>query len=216
MIKGGHRSLRAAGCLEQGFGYGLERAAWDYVLATNLSGVFLCTKHAASVMSQQRSGSIINLASLYALMGPSKGLLGAYTAAKHGVIGLTRANSIELAPLGIRVNAIAPGWHQTEMTAWMRDTHMSVPLVGSLFRCLGPHSGQRGGCNSAPPAASLRPAPVQAVPMQVVPLPVPMAPLQVAGLFSPTAPRLIRPGPRQTANTKLSQEPRAASQPPPR
>jgi NAD(P)-dependent dehydrogenase (short-subunit alcohol dehydrogenase family) len=54
-------------------------------------------------------------------MGPSKGLLGAYTAAKHGIIGLTRANAIELAPLGIRVNAIAPGWHHTDLTAGMRD-----------------------------------------------------------------------------------------------
>lgn len=52
-------------------------------------------------------------------MGPSKDLL---SAAKHGVIGLTRVNANELAPLGIRVNAIAPGWHHTEMTADMRDT----------------------------------------------------------------------------------------------
>jgi NAD(P)-dependent dehydrogenase (short-subunit alcohol dehydrogenase family) len=100
----------------------LERAAWDQILATNLTGAFLCTKHAAQIMTSQQSGAIVNIASVYALTGPSKGLLGAYTASKHGLIGLTRANAVELAPLGIRVNAIAPGFHQTDMTAGVRDT----------------------------------------------------------------------------------------------
>lgn len=114
--------INSAGIAKASSVMALERAGWDRIVATNLTGTFLCTKHAARVMSQQQTGKIINIASLYALMSGSKGLLAAYTAAKHGVIGLTRANAIELAPLGIRVNAIAPGWHQTEMTAWMRDT----------------------------------------------------------------------------------------------
>ncbi len=114
--------INNAGTVNRSSVMALERSAWDHVLATNLTGAFLCTKHAARVMSQRRSGSIINIASIYALTGPSRGLFVAYTAAKHGVIGLTRANAIELAPLGIRVNAIAPGWHHTEMTASMRDT----------------------------------------------------------------------------------------------
>lgn len=114
--------INCAGTVNRSSVMALERAAWDHVVATNLTGAFLCTKHAARVMSQQRSGSIVNIASIYALTGPSKGLFAAYTAAKHGVIGLTRANAIELAPLGVRVNAIAPGWHHTEMTASMRDT----------------------------------------------------------------------------------------------
>jgi 2-deoxy-D-gluconate 3-dehydrogenase len=114
--------INNAGTVNRASVMALERTAWDHVLATNLTGTFLCSKHAARVMSRQRSGSIINIASIYALTGPSKGLFSAYTAAKHGVIGLTRANAIELAPLGIRVNAIAPGWHHTEMTASMRGT----------------------------------------------------------------------------------------------
>ena len=55
-------------------------------------------------------------------MAPSKGLQVAYTVAKHGVIGLTRVNAVELAPLGIQVNAIVPGWYFTEMTEELRGT----------------------------------------------------------------------------------------------
>jgi NAD(P)-dependent dehydrogenase (short-subunit alcohol dehydrogenase family) len=99
-----------------------ELADWERVIATNLTGPFLCTKHAARVMAEQRSGKVINIASLYGLVGPSKGLLVGYTASKHGLIGLTRANAIELAPLGIQVNAVAPGWYFTEMNQELRGT----------------------------------------------------------------------------------------------
>jgi 2-deoxy-D-gluconate 3-dehydrogenase len=59
---------------------------------------------------------------VYGLTAPSKGLQVAYTASKHGVIGLTRVNAVELTPLGIQVNAIAPGYFFTEMTAELRGT----------------------------------------------------------------------------------------------
>jgi 2-dehydro-3-deoxy-D-gluconate 5-dehydrogenase len=100
----------------------LDREAWDHVMAVNVTGVFLCTKHAARVMAKQRSGKIINISSVYGMVGPSKGLQVAYTASKHAVIGLTRANAVELAPLGIQVNAILPGWHFTEINAEARGT----------------------------------------------------------------------------------------------
>jgi 2-deoxy-D-gluconate 3-dehydrogenase len=100
----------------------LERNDWDRVLATNLTGPFLCTKHAARRMKAQGSGKIINIASVYGLTAPSKGLQVAYTASKHGVIGLTRVNAVELMPFGIQVNAIAPGYFLTEMTAELRGT----------------------------------------------------------------------------------------------
>jgi 2-dehydro-3-deoxy-D-gluconate 5-dehydrogenase len=121
--------VNCAGMVRRASVMALERAAWDQILATNLTGAFLCTKHAAQIMTSQQSGAIVNIASVYALTGPSKGLLGAYTASKRGLIGLTRANAVELAPLGIRVNAIAPGFHQTDMTAGMRVTALSVAVV---------------------------------------------------------------------------------------
>ena len=73
-------------------------------------------------MKEQGSGKIINVSSLYGLVAPSKGLQVAYTVAKHGLIGLTKVNSVELAPLGIQVNAVAPGWFFTEMTEELRGT----------------------------------------------------------------------------------------------
>ena len=106
----------------------LERADWDRIMAVNLTGPFLCTKHAARHMTARRSGKIINIASVYGLTAPSKGLQVAYTASKHGVIGLTRVNAVELAPLGVQVNAIAPGYFFTEMTSELRGTPLELAI----------------------------------------------------------------------------------------
>jgi 2-deoxy-D-gluconate 3-dehydrogenase len=106
----------------------LERSDWDRVMAINLTGPFLCTKHAARRMKAQGSGKIINIASVYGLTAPSKGLQVAYTASKTGVIGLTRVNAVELMPLGIQVNAIAPGYFFTEMTGELRGTSLEQAI----------------------------------------------------------------------------------------
>jgi 2-dehydro-3-deoxy-D-gluconate 5-dehydrogenase len=100
----------------------LDRADFDRVIAVNLTGAFLCTKHAATPMARQRSGKIINIASLYGLTAPSKGRQISYTVSKHGLIGLTKANAVELAPLGIQVNAIAPGYYFTELLEEVRGS----------------------------------------------------------------------------------------------
>jgi len=100
----------------------LELSAWQRVIATNLTGAFLCTKYAARQMKQQRAGKIVNISSIYGLVAPSKGLQVAYTVSKHALIGLTKVNAVELMPLGIQVNAIAPGWFFTEMTEELRGT----------------------------------------------------------------------------------------------
>jgi NAD(P)-dependent dehydrogenase (short-subunit alcohol dehydrogenase family) len=90
---------------------------WNRTIAVLLTGVFLGIKHAARVMVPQRRGSILSVASTAGVMGG----LGphAYTAAKHGVVGLTKSAASELAQHGVRVNAVAPGNTVTAMTAFV-------------------------------------------------------------------------------------------------
>jgi 2-deoxy-D-gluconate 3-dehydrogenase len=96
---------------------------WNRVIATDLTGPLLCTKHAARAMkAAARGGKIINIASVYGLTAASKGRLVSYVAAKHALVGLTKVNAVELAPLGIQVNAIAPGWFFTEINGSARGT----------------------------------------------------------------------------------------------
>lgn len=107
----------------------LDRATWQQVIDTNLTGAFFCTKHAARRMKAQGAGKIINVASIYGRVAPSQGLQVAYTVAKHAVIGLTKVNAVELAPLGIQVNAVVPGWYFTEMTEELRGTAIERAII---------------------------------------------------------------------------------------
>jgi 3-oxoacyl-[acyl-carrier protein] reductase len=88
---------------------------WDRVVAVNLKGAFLCTRAAAKLMMKQRLGAVVNVSSVVAEMG-NVGQAN-YVASKAGLLGLTRACAKELAPRGVRVNAVAPGFIETEMTA---------------------------------------------------------------------------------------------------
>lgn len=92
----------------------MKDADFDEVIDTNLRGAFLCTRAALRPMGRQRSGRIINLASVIGLIGNAG--QANYAAAKAGVIGFTRAAAREMASRNITVNAVAPGFIETEMT----------------------------------------------------------------------------------------------------
>jgi 3-oxoacyl-[acyl-carrier protein] reductase len=92
-------------------------AQWERMLAVHMGGTFYCSREAVRLMRAQgvQAGSIINMGSIMGTSGRAGGV--AYSAAKAGILGLTRALAHELAPENIRVNAIAPGWIHTDMTA---------------------------------------------------------------------------------------------------
>ena len=92
---------------------------WDSVLDVNLKGVFLCTKAVARTMMKKRYGKIINISSIVGLSGNIG--QGNYSASKAGVIGFTKSMAKELASRGVRVNAIAPGFIETDMTNILKE-----------------------------------------------------------------------------------------------
>ncbi|MFK7730345.1 MAG: SDR family NAD(P)-dependent oxidoreductase [Pseudomonadales bacterium] len=94
---------------------------WNDVLAVNLNGVFHCTSAVINEMREKKSGRIINIASTSALKGYA--YVSAYCAAKHGVLGLTRALALETAAHGITVNAICPGYTDTDI---IRDSVKNI------------------------------------------------------------------------------------------
>jgi NAD(P)-dependent dehydrogenase (short-subunit alcohol dehydrogenase family) len=105
--------------------------SWNTTVNIDLLSVFLGMKHAGRVMKEQRHGSIISTASIAGVVGG----LGphAYTAAKHGVIGLTKSVANEFGPFGIRANAIAPGGTITPMTANMGGTEAEDAAIRERF-----------------------------------------------------------------------------------
>ena len=92
---------------------------FDRVLGVNLRGAFLCLREAAKIMSKQRHGRIVNISSVVGQMG-NAGQIN-YSAAKAGLIGMTKSAARELAPRSITVNAVAPGFIETDMTAALSD-----------------------------------------------------------------------------------------------
>ena len=103
-----------AGITRDGLLMRLKPGDWDAVLNVNLKGAFLCMQAAVRPMMRARSGRIINISSVTGLMG-NPGQAG-YTAAKSGLIGLTKTAAKELASRGITANVVAPGYIPTEMT----------------------------------------------------------------------------------------------------
>jgi 3-oxoacyl-[acyl-carrier protein] reductase len=103
-----------AGITRDGLLMRMKEDDWDAVLTVNLKGAFLCTKAASKIMTKQRSGRIINIASIVGQMGNAG--QANYCASKAGLIGLTKSNARELAKRNITVNAVAPGFIATAMT----------------------------------------------------------------------------------------------------
>ncbi len=108
-----------AGITRDGLLMRMKEDDWDAVMDTNLKGVFHCTKAVSRIMMKQRCGRIINMTSVVGIMGNAG--QANYAAAKAGVIGFTKSMAKELASRGITVNAIAPGYIATDMTAVLSD-----------------------------------------------------------------------------------------------
>jgi 3-oxoacyl-[acyl-carrier protein] reductase len=120
-----------AGITRDGLLIRTSESDWDKVLAVNLKGAFNMTKSVTRIMMKQRSGRIVNITSVVGLMGNAG--QGNYSASKAGLIGLTKSAAKELAPRGITVNAVAPGYILTPMTenlpAAAKDNFMSsIPM----------------------------------------------------------------------------------------
>lgn len=113
----------------------MKNEEWDNVIDINLKGVFLCTRLAAKSMMKKRYGKIINLSSIVGFSG-NAGQFN-YCATKAGVIGMTKAAALELASRGVRVNAIAPGFIDTDMTKDLNDEIKAAMLRKIPLNSLG-------------------------------------------------------------------------------
>ena len=100
---------------------------WDNVIETQLNAVFLLSKLAAKSMMSRKSGKIINIGSMYSFFG--SGLIPSYSAVKGAIVQLTKSMAIELAPHNIQVNAIAPGWIETDMTAPVKSMKLNAEIL---------------------------------------------------------------------------------------
>lgn len=124
-----------AGLTRDGLFVRMEESDWDLVLDVNLKGAFLMSRAVARGMMKRRSGSIVNLSSVVGRRGNAG--QANYSAAKAGLIGLTKTLARELASRGIRVNAVAPGYIQTEMTAALPDEVKATIAGGTPLNRLG-------------------------------------------------------------------------------
>jgi 2-deoxy-D-gluconate 3-dehydrogenase len=118
-----------AGQARRGSMLEVSKADWEEILNVNLTGAFLCGKHAAkAMMAAGRGGKIINIGSMYSLFGPPN--VASYAASKAGLLGLTRSMAVELSKHNIQVNAILPGWYMTQQNRH----HQNTPLADYIRR----------------------------------------------------------------------------------
>jgi len=124
-----------AGITKDGLIIRMKDEDWDRVIQVNLTGAFACLREASKIMVKQRSGRIINIASVVGQMGNAG--QANYVAAKAGLIGLTKGAARELAGRGITVNAVTPGFIQTDMTAVLPEAIVSKMLESIPLGRLG-------------------------------------------------------------------------------
>ena len=129
----------------------MTRAQWDRLIAVNLTGTYLCTREVLPSMIASRAGRVINVASTAGIKGYTK--LAAYCASKHGVVGLTRALALETAKLGVTINAVCPGY---------TDTDMAQSAVDNIVATLGvsPEEALRIITRPIPRGSMIQPAEV--------------------------------------------------------
>lgn len=124
-----------AGITRDGLLMRMKEEDFDAVLDTNLKGIFHVTKAVTKIMMKQRSGRIVNMASVVGIIG-NAGQTN-YAAAKAGVIGFTKSAARELAARGITINAVAPGFIATDMTAAMPEKAKEATLAAIPLRRMG-------------------------------------------------------------------------------
>jgi NAD(P)-dependent dehydrogenase (short-subunit alcohol dehydrogenase family) len=122
------------------------RDGWDKVLAVNLTGTFLFSKHVGKHMIQKKQGKIINISSVTAYKGMDHGVMNAiaYNTSKGGVISFTRDLAIKWAPYGINVNAIAPGWFPSDLSNRVLDEHGQKILAEIPMQRFGNQNDLKG------------------------------------------------------------------------
>ncbi len=124
-----------AGITKDGFLVRMKDEDFDAVVGVNLRGAFVCSREAAKIMSKARQGCIVNISSVVGQMGNAG--QANYSASKAGIIGLTMSNAKELAARGIRVNCVAPGFIETEMTAVLTDEQKTAYTDAIPLKRLG-------------------------------------------------------------------------------
>ncbi|KAI1081785.1 3-oxoacyl-reductase [Whalleya microplaca] len=128
----------------------VDEADYANLIQTNLNGVWRCEREELAIFMKQENkgirhgrGVIINTASMFGLFGPPRGLPHtAYTAAKHGVVGMTKADAVQYGEHGIRINAICPGFAKTALTNSVLAQGDATPFAAEIQRCSMKRAGE--------------------------------------------------------------------------